>query len=201
MVIIPMKSGAPKDVAVNNFSFLTTGTVAEGGAAITATLKTFYTALQTFWSPDVAADKVHVKIYDRADAKPRPPQHEALLTLGVTVGTTSLPHELAICCSFRGARLAGVPPARQRGRIFFGPIATSCLTGSVVTQTTVDAFKNALSQMKTNADTAPNIEWVVWSQRTGTNGGSWPVTDGWVDNAVDVQRRRGVAATTRTAWP
>jgi len=201
MVIIPMKSGSTKDACVNNFSFLTSGSVEDGAANITLALKTFYAAVQTNWSPDVDSAKVFIKIYDRADPKPRPPRHEEVFGLGVTVGTTSLPHELALCCSFRGARVAGVPPARQRGRIFFGPLATSTVVGSTFTSTTLTNFANALNTLRTTTDGYPNVEWVVWSERTGPSGSGWHVTDGWVDNAVDVQRRRGVAPTVKTLWP
>jgi hypothetical protein len=37
----------------------------------------------------------------------------------------------------------------------------------------------------------------VWSP---SNGDAVPVTDGWVDNAWDTQRRRGIDRTARSTW-
>jgi hypothetical protein len=44
---------------------------------------------------------------------------------------------------------------------------------------------------------AGNNDWCVWSVADQI---AVPVANGWIDNAFDVQRRRGVDYTSRTLW-
>lgn len=201
MVVIPMDSGVAKDAVVNTFSFETTGSVTDGAAAIDTALQNFYAALQSYWAADVNAPGVQLKLYDRADPKPRAPHYDVLLGLTGATGTTSMPHELSVCLSFQAARVSGTAQARRRGRIYFGPITSASIVGQFVETTALNAMKTAVHNFHTACTALPNVEWQVWSSVTGGSGSGSTVANGWVDNAIDIQRRRGVTASTKVVWP
>lgn len=119
---------------------------------------------------------------------------------------SSLPHECAAVLSFH-ADLFGIheevgitrPRARRRGRIYLGPLTPGASTG--LAQATINP---TLQQaMRVNANTmhdealAADFTWCVNSRVDATLR---PVVAGWTDNAFDTQRRRGMAATSRTAF-
>lgn len=94
-----------------------------------------------------------------------------------------------------------MPQARRRGRIYLGPFGQTVLGTTAVTSdrplaAAVTAIANAATALAT-ATAGAVVPWVIYSP---TNGSGAVVTDGWVDNAFDTQRRRGVAATSRTLW-
>lgn len=125
-------------------------------------------------------------------------------------GGNDLPAELAICLSFHGDYTlipehgAGGtrPKARWRNRVFLGPITDFGTTPDGTTseilissQCRTDLTK-AAGKLQT-ALAGHGVNWVTWSP---TDWAAHPVVGGWVDNAVDVQRRRGIAATAKTTF-
>lgn len=134
-------------------------------------------------------------------------------------GNLALPGEVSCCLSFHGD-LSGVPEdtpglppgpagdahpaARKRGRIYVGPLtmgATVADTGAANGDQLPSGFfindlAFAAGQLHRASLATVNIVWVVASRRDNVVS---PVTGGWVDNAFDTQRRRGVKATARTA--
>ena len=131
---------------------------------------------------------------------------------------SSLPGEIACCLSFRGdygALLEEAPDdadadtaperprSRVRNRIFFGPLT---IDGAAHTTTPIRPhgdliealldLATELGDMINNPNLASvEARWVTWSGIIGSS----TVVQASVDNAFDVQRRRGVAPTTRTA--
>lgn len=116
----------------------------------------------------------------------------------------ALPSEVAVCLSFHGP-LTGVfeefgatrPRARRRGRVYLGPLDAAVMdsNGYVSAQARLDiaAAADALMDQPSISDTP----WVVYSRAEG----SWyPVVGGHVDNAFDIQRRRGLKSTARTTF-
>lgn len=120
----------------------------------------------------------------------------------------NLPPEVAVCLSFHGdltglvERSGATRPAnRHRGRIFLGPLTTG--TVHKITDTKVAEVRDVPRQAI--CDAAGRIiagvfgaTWCVWSR---ANAALYPVVGGFVDNAFDTQRRRGVKTTLRTVWP
>lgn len=198
-VILPMDSGIPADVAVNTWHFSEEG--ADLSASIFnihAALDTFYQAVDTYLSVRLDATKAHVKYYLLSDPKPRQPRADnALSTLGT--GTDTLPQELAICVSFKGAFVSGEPPARRRGRIFLGPLAQGAMGSSSVADRISSSARPAIAAaagaLLATSNASSTFSWVVYSE---VDNATRDVVSGWVDDAFDVQRRRGVFATTRT---
>jgi hypothetical protein len=200
MIVIPMTSALPADSVVNTFYFTAPAADATAYAAIDTALTNFYGNLQSFFSSKVNANGTRIKIYDMEDLKPRPPKYDALLGLGATVGTTALPPELAVCLSFQGARVAGIAQARRRGRIYFGPLAQVAVNSDKVHATFVSSLCTQAGVLLAATSLGDPVQWVVYSQTQPGPNFVANVTDGWVDNALDVQRRRGLKADTRTAW-
>jgi hypothetical protein len=122
----------------------------------------------------------------------------------------SAPSELAIAVSFH-SNTAGVPEhgvggtrpkARRRGRVYIGPFGVDVLTDSGVGNTPepssliIEILKNAATAFMTQL-VADGINWAVWSR---VDKLLRSVTGGWVDNAWDVQRRRGEEPTSRSSF-
>ena len=100
--------------------------------------------------------------------------------------------------------------SRRRGRIYLGPLAAVAADSSTGRPNTsfVTAIKNAAAAYLASVTTDGTFTWVVHSHTTGASPGTYDetgnsvtVNQGWVDNAWDTQRRRGMAPTTRSAFP
>jgi len=94
------------------------------------------------------------------------------------------------------------PKARHTGRVYLGPTNNGCwdlLSGEVRVAENVQLDITAAgSQLLTDvAGIATATLWVVWS-RAGNSVDT--VVGGFVDNAPDIQRRRGVASTNRVTF-
>jgi hypothetical protein len=141
----------------------------------------------------------NIKFYDLSDPKPRAPFYDANFTIGGTPQSSHLPRELAICLSFQGARVSGSAQARRRGRVYLGPLG---LTSN--DSTTGRPLAAAISSIQGAAGTLRSASgsgvwtWIVVSEVAGLN--DVIVTNGWVDNAFDIQRRRGVTPTSRSTF-
>ena len=205
MVILHGVTGLPKDRFVNTLWFTGPSKVAVADA-VQPSIEQFYNgdapnggALRTSLSQVIsrADERQEVRYYDMADGEPRVPETR-FWTLGAAGGSTKLPNEVAICMSFRGQ----FNRARERGRIYLGP-----LTGTAAASDTEDArpdanllntIASAGEQLLDQFTALANVEWVVHS---GVQGANTPVVAGWVDNAFDTIRKRGVQPDSRLEWP
>ncbi len=204
-------TGLAKDQIVNTFHISGTDSASTIASAWSTYLQAFYnsvhtpgsTALAGFMSGDLTRSQAlhSVKFYDLADPKPRAPIRLDNFYLGALSGTgANLPKEVAVCLSYKGTYASGIPQARQRGRIYHGPLNTNMLSGASTVNVTVDSsYINALKgggAYLVGVGTS-GAKWVV---RSAVGGFSTYVTGGWVDNAFDTQRRRGLLPTTRNTW-
>ena len=118
----------------------------------------------------------------------------------------NLPSEMAVCLTYHTAYLTDPefgpggtrPRARDRGRLYLGPLRDAIRLLATDNEPILDpdwnqAFGAAAARLVADVDTT----WVQWSRR---NVSTNVVSAGWVDNAFDVQRRRGPDATARLAW-
>lgn len=223
VVHLTHNSGLPQDNVVNNFVFRTATTPPSSTELdhITTALTTFYNtgagtpshaicnAIST--AIDRGSNKAHILYYlldGHLDGSAHgSPVRQDDWTLGSAIGTGSnFPSEMAVCLTFHALYLTDPefgpghsrPRARDRGRIYIGPLRDTIKLLAVDSEPRLDpdwaqAFGAAASRLVADTDT----QWVQWSRaavRTQT------VHDGWVDNAFDVQRRRGPDATVRTTW-
>lgn len=148
---------------------------------------------------------VTVKTYDLSTAPPRSPVDVQtwISVLGTTTGP--LPDEVALVASYKADPVPGVPAGRLRGRIYLGPFGVQASKG-YVGNTQFDAPNRPLAALITTvAEACTYLATLtagvgVWSTFSPTGAGAHIVTNGFVDNAWDTQRRRGVDPTARTLW-
>lgn len=203
-VVLPYTSGHPEDVSVNVWHFRTSDKAQATFDSIADALQAFYNGIRTMFPSSLDLAGASVRFYDLADAKPRPPLGEQLL--GLTPGGLNAvgPSEVAICLSFHGTRIAGVNPARQRGRIYLGPCSSTIIIGSIVPGTTVSAIIQRANELLTTSNGA-TWDWVIYSQALANDPAPFVPADttvvgGWVDNEWDTQRRRGTKSTIRVPF-
>lgn len=206
-VVLPFFTNLPTDVATNTWHFesLTLDT-ADMAALWTPRLRAFYATIygSTFQWPNffAASSTQHVNWYDLADPIPRPVTTVPLGVPSAVFATTQMPTEVSCVLSFQGTQVAGVPQSRRRGRVYLGPLRTTCIDASTVSaypQWSPGFVAAVAAAADLNLLTPGDADswWAVWSPTTGA---SVRVDNGWVDNSPDTQRRRGVDPTARTLF-
>lgn len=133
-----------------------------------------------------------------------PPEYESGWTLGGlgSGSPTAMPLECAIVMSFQGDPITGGVQARRRGRVYLGPWTSTALgstsNDATISQSMIDRVAASGARLLNWSDSSSNWTWCVWSRTTGL---FVPVTNGWINNEWDTQRRREKEATARTLWP
>lgn len=201
-VIVPADTGIGRDAVVNTWGFFSLQGATAVVSDITTPLKGFYDGWANYRAGLAAWTQTRMKLYDMSQPKPRAPVADVSLALSASEQTTNLPGEVALCLSFQAARVSGLTQARRRGRIYLGPFAQLANVSSTgrpdatmrtAILTAASAFLTAMNGTATG--------WHVISQPKPTDPlTSAPVTGGWMDDAWDTQRRRGVTAATRSLF-
>lgn len=199
-------SGIAKDQYVNTFHFNGSASDEGGLTGLATVIKAFYDALATDATFDIAhylsgnsdAANARIKMYDLTDPMPRPPIYDEFYTPETHPGTgQNLPDEVAVCLSYGATPTAGIPIARQRGRIYIGPLndnALSSASGDAVSRPALVMRENIVKSAVQLFNDSGLYLWVVYSPTLGT---SFPVSHVWCDDAWDTQRRRGAPPTSR----
>lgn len=204
LVALAHISALPEDSATNTFHFATsTPPVATELDNIETGIENFYLADGGAWGGDSLVEFMSrelsgaatVKYYNLDDPTPRAPIRTETFSFTPPATDNALPEEVALVVSFQGTPISGEPQARRRGRLYIGPINGSANT---VDGRPTTAFRNRLRLGAENLMADVNTVWGVWSP---TDSAFVTVTNGWVDNAFDTQRRRGQAATARSLFP
>jgi len=180
----------------------------DGGVPTDTDLDGIAARLQSFWTDDVVGgsgtlsallggqvnNASQIRLYRLNDDPPREPTVYDFTLTGTAA--TGMPAEVALCISYFATRnIAG-----RRGRIYIGPLSSS--VGSFIgadwrpTTATRDTLAGKATDLLAAADLA-GWPWALLS----SDGVARPITDGWVDDAFDTQRRRGLDPTDRTLWP
>lgn len=142
-----------------------------------------------------------MRFYDMADSLPRVPVVRAW-TLNPVGLTGNLPEEVSVVLSLRGA-----PPItpRRRGRLYIGPLVSGAATtgGALLPTRVATTFSTdlcvAANTLRTGVESLSIA--AFWAIRSITPVVNYVrVEGGWVDNALDTQRRRGPDATSRVQW-
>jgi len=132
------------------------------------------------------------------DDTPRAPIYDDTFDLGSNPTGDSLPPEIALCVSFQGARVSGTSQARRRGRVYLGPVREDDNSSVGVPGSSVINDATAFGNFLLGASIADAD--YTWSVYSTVDNALVTVTNGWVDNAWDVQRRRGLSPTTRVTF-
>lgn len=175
----------PADVMIITPHFQTTTPGVILGTDAEALASDLADALNT-WSNLTA--ELHVKMYDAQHAAPNYPLAEEVRRQG-SHPSAAVNRDLAACLSF----FAGTNRPRRRGRLYV-PCAIKALAAG--------AAQLTAANMNTIATLVPiltglggvDVDWVVYSR---VDNQAHAVTDWFVDNQWDTQRRRGLRASTR----
>lgn len=204
MAVFQGHSGLPEDRYVNTFHFSNLSPYASLLTDAFSVLEDLYNnantthSLAAWLSPTISRD-AEFRFYDLSDDEPRVPTIEPW-TLPTAADTDGDPEECAAVLSFHGD-----PPvtARRRGRIYLGPLAQGAIASAdndtysaLHPQLTADMVLAASSALAVSQGNGAG-----WSIRSGVPVENFvPIVGGWVDNAIDIQRRRGAEATVRSTW-
>ena len=133
-------------------------------------------------------NKVEVRAYAASGGQPVASAGPTSLT----ARSPGQPNEMAVCLSYAASDDPQASSARRRGRIYIGPIVGGNTNGrpSPTVLTQVLAFGQSLAAV----GTAGNTTWKLYSR---TDGVSAKIESIWVDDAWDVQRRRGLKPSSR----
>lgn len=203
----------PEDIIQNVFHFRSAAVdVLDDCTEIGIALAAFYDDIQSIYSANTIMGTGTIEFFDLQDVSPRLPIYTTTFTLLAMGDGDALPTEIAICLSFQGVPISGVNQQRRRGRVYLGPLDTGVSTTAadlVTVTTTVMEQIAAAATVLSGAGDASTWQWGVFSPTTA-GAPPWTeaeltaahadVQDGWVDNAFDVQRRRGTKATARETF-
>lgn len=132
---------------------------------------------------------VETRVYDMADAKPRPIKARGL-PLAVQGFAAAGPREVACCLSYFSER--NIP--RFRGRLYIGPWRSD-LMEERPQQAILDGLVGLAGQLA--AIGGVDVDWGLWSP---TRNEFSKITAGWVDNEWDTIRARGRRSTARVSY-
>lgn len=162
---------------------------------IVAAVKELYDTLRPSHLSDLIAQNGHrVKFTELVGTPPIYPTYDVTWNLDSAPTGASLPSEVAMVASFQGARISGEPQRRRRGRVYIGPLKSAILDNGRPTLSSYQALAVAMSAFGIDINNVADTSWCVWS---AVDQEAVPITDGWVDNSFDTQRRRGVQTTAR----
>ena len=190
------ESGLPADIISNAWNFDHFGPPTDYDN-VRDMLADFYGEFEGYLAGTYLQPIVGVRAYDLADPKPRVPKYESIFELPAMSAAEALPHEVALCASFHSAYVSGEPAARFRNRKYLGPFTENGSSEGRPATGLIDAVVTAMENLA--AASAASATW-TWVQHSDTDNESRPVVGGWVDNAWDTQRRRGVGSTLRSLW-
>lgn len=224
-VTIPRDSNIAADVTTNVFHFSTINALPATLEKLATALVNFYkqaggageNALVAYLSAVTNPAAAIVRMWNLDDPKPRVPVYDSGKDLGIS-GGTALPSEVALVGTYQADKASGVPQARRRGRIFLGPLSDLARDGAGnlgrPNGVAITALNLSMSRLAAASEADADWNWVVYSAGARDNSNQEipykdrpllapefaAVTNGWVDNAFDTQRRRGEIATAKTAW-
>lgn len=193
-------TGLPEDVISNVFYWASvTPLDTDQAAGIVTRLNAFYNAIDAHLSPVLVPSSLRYRFYHMEDPEPRVPFYD-VPGAGLTLGSAGTAEESSVCLSYQAAPASGDPQARRRGRIYIGPLASTAITNG-----TSSAFSQISGTVRADlaaaaailADQSEPHQWAVYST---VDNVARQIVGGWIDNAVDTQRRRGRRATIRNNW-
>lgn len=203
-VNIPATSAIARDAVVNTWGLVADSVVSTWNTAVKTALANFYDAFSGYRAVKLAPANAVLKVYRLSDPIPRAPVYTVTLGLSATTTTTSAPSELAICMSFQGLFVSGELQRRKRGRVYLGPWGQNAedpfgVNGSRPNVTVLGQIRGAGAALVAASAAASTWSWAVISNVGGTPVGH-DVVNGWVDDAWDIQRRRGLSPLSRVVF-
>jgi hypothetical protein len=205
-VVLKGTSGLPKDRFVTTWHFHAPGGFTEANrASVSSRLISFFnddppggnSGNVALWiGQHVNRAASEIRMYDLGQA---PGDREPAVvewTLGGISGSPglALPAEVALCASFYSDRNV----KRKRGRVYIGPFHTGALQTEGGDGRPTNALRlNLVEAIAWLALSSTDTPLMVLSR---VDGVARQVSGGWVDNAFDTQRRRGIKASMRETF-
>lgn len=190
----------PEDRMVNTFHFRNLGPATDYDN-VRDIIQNFYTAdnpfnnnaIKDYFALGMLTGAFTIQCYALTDPKPRAPKY---LSSGSTVigSSSGLPAEVALVFSFQAEAESGELQRRRRNRVYLGGFSSNVNDDGVPVGELVETMLFSGRQMLLEAQASSSWEWVVYSP---TDDAIHTVSNGWVDNAWDTQRRRGKIPTAR----
>ena len=151
-------------------------------------------AIYNFMDTGSINGNVTLTAYRLSDTKPRQPVYQTELEFSGIPGDGSLPTEVSLVMSFQATKESGENQKRRRNRIYLGPCGVMANDDGRPSNLFIDTVMRAGRGLMNEAAGSFNWTWKVYSP---TDDAAYPVWSGWVDNAWDTQRRRGIRSTGR----
>jgi hypothetical protein len=209
-LVLSGKTGLPEDTFVTTWAFKTASGSVDGAhrQQVASMLENWLTGVGANGNSivNMLGEQVlggvgagRVKTYDLGGLPPRNPT-TFTFDVPAPAPSTSMPAEVAITCSFRGS----VSTPRTRGRVYVGPLAgTSTVKtsdGATGRQFVSSVARLTIVQACQRLRAYPRPEFPTWCILSQRNLNLVEVEGGWVDDAFDTQRRRGLDPVGRTTW-
>lgn len=140
-------------------------------------------------SNDHCAGTGLMRVYNVDDEKPRVPRAELAIS-GTPANTEGMPPQIALCYSFQGARVSGIPQARRRGRNYVPWPPQAANSAGRPTTEYMQQVWDCYVLLSGNLLAADDSVLGIWST---VDEAFTAAVDAWIDNSWDVQRRRGIA--------
>jgi hypothetical protein len=134
--------------------------------------------------------QIRFKAYDLGESPPRTPFDGGALT--VATGSASLPSEVAICISYWNGL---VPRPRKRGRLYLGPLVQSVIDNTATVPRVTTTARSTIAGA--GSDLIADNTVVTWGILSEADAVIRTIEHGYVDDAFDIQRRRGEDPSTR----
>jgi hypothetical protein len=215
-VTIPRVNDIPADAVVNTLHYQLQDAggaplgdfILEADAVLLAdSVADAFAGSSSLWS-NLVKNELTVEVYDMAAPEPRVPLAVDTRTGFGARASSAYPGEIAVCLSHRAEATSGAIAARRRGRIYLGPIPSSAgavaANGEVRVSTT---YRNNVltfaASLEEGAATLPDVFRLGVFSRTSLVNPNDPdaafsrSTEWFIDDAFDIQRRRGAAPTVR----
>jgi hypothetical protein len=147
------------------------------------------TAWTAWMTPTAQSAQVECKVYDAEAPAPNFPVATKRVRNGVSPASPTN-RDVAVCLSF----FADVNRPRHRGRVYVPVPLTGVAPSAALVPSTLRTKVGDLAAVFAALGGA-DVDWCVWSR---VDRVARKVSDWWVDDAWDTQRRRGRRATART---
>lgn len=166
------------------------------------------------------------KFYDVTAPGSTPPYYtEVRAITNVKGSTVDLPSEVTVALSYHGDLSLPGPQSRRRGRLYLPPLNGAAVSDELTGVRVAAGLRTSLAStaerligaIRAIGGVITDNDWTVYSRGKGTRTDhdgnvvrpdgtlDWEpfttdVIGGWVDNAFDTQRRRGLPSTLRTTF-
>lgn len=195
---LPWETGLPEDVSVNTWHSGADPDSVPDFTPIGEAFIEFYQAIDEYFSGVLSRD-LRMKVYDLSDPEPRTPRGDVTTAdVLADAGGPNLPSEMAVCLSTHALEASGTAAGRRRGRVYLGPLNTGVLgTSSGGTPHVQEPVRTDILEAAEALGLdciAAGMPLAIYSR---ADNAFRQIRRFSMDDALDVQRRRGERATIR----